>query len=97
LLRKVGQRISCILNLHVPTLELFRRLSLRGISDHGQQYDQSTDTIVRRIEDHERYACEIVNYYERASGLHTIDGTGAREDVYERMAVQVEEAFRQAR
>ena len=87
----------CILNLHVPTLELFRRLSLRGLTDSGQQYDQSTDTIVRRIEDHERYACEIINYYERASGLHTIDGTGPREDVYERMAAQVEEAFRQAR
>ncbi len=97
LLRKIGQRVSCILNLHVPTLELFRRLSLRGISDHGQQYDQSTDTIVRRIEDHERYACEIINYYEKARGLHTIDGTGTREDVYERMAAQVEEAFRQAR
>jgi adenylate kinase len=97
LLRKIGQRVSCILNLHVPTLELFRRLSLRGLSDTGQQYDQSTDTIVRRIEDHERYACEIIDYYEKARGLHTIDGTGTRDEIYERMAVQVEEAFRQAR
>ncbi|HOI09355.1 MAG TPA: nucleoside monophosphate kinase, partial [Myxococcota bacterium] len=97
LLRKIGQRVSCILNLHVPTLELFRRLSLRGLSETGQQYDQSTDTIVRRIEDHERYACEIIDYYEKARGLHTIDGTGTRDEIYERMAVQVEEAFRQAR
>jgi len=97
LLRKIGQRVSCILNLHVPTLELFRRLSLRGLSETGQQYDQSTDTIVRRIEDHERYACEIIDYYEKARGLHTIDGTGTRDEIYDRMAVQVEEAFRQAR
>ncbi|HPC92802.1 MAG TPA: adenylate kinase [Myxococcota bacterium] len=97
LLRKIGQRVSCVLNIQVPTLELFKRLSNRGQSERGQRYDQSTETIVRRIEDHDRYACEIANYYEKSRGLQVIDGNGTREEVYERMAAQVEEAFRQAR
>ena len=53
--------------------------------------------IVWCIEDHDRYACEIANYYEKSRGLQVIDGNGTREEVYERMAAQVEEAFRQAR
>ena len=97
LLRKIGQRVSCVLNIQVPTLELFKRLSSRGQSEKGQRYDQSTETIVRRIEDHDRYACEIAHYYEKSRGLQVIDGNGTREEVYERMAAQVEEAFRQAR
>ncbi len=97
LLRKIGQRVSCILDLRVPTLELFRRLSNRGNSDRALRYDLSTETIVRRIEDHERYAHEIASYYEKSRRLHVIDGVGSREEIHERMAAEVEEAFRQAR
>jgi len=97
LLRKIGQRVSCILDLRVPTLELFRRLAHRGQTDRALQYDQTTETIVRRIEDHDRYADQIVGYYEKTRRLQVVDGIGTPEEVYKRMAAQVEEAFRQAR
>ena len=97
LLRKIGQRVSCILDLRVPTLELFRRLSARGSTERALDYDRATETIVHRIEDHERYALEILGYYEKTRRLHIIDGVGTRDEVCERMATQVEEAFRQAR
>ena len=97
LLRKIGQRVSCILDLKVPTLELFRRLSARGATERALAYDRATDTIVQRLEDHERYAVQILGYYEKTRRLHAVDGSGTREEVLERMTMQVEEAFRQAR
>ncbi len=97
MLRKIGQRVSTILDLRVPTLELFRRLSFRGSTERALQYDRSTETIVRRLEDHERYASEIDSYYEKTRRLQIVEGTGSREQVYERLAKQVDEAFRQAR
>lgn len=97
MLRKIGQRVSTILDLRVPTLDLFRRLSARGATEKALQYDRTTETIVQRLEDHERYSSEIEGYYEKTRRLHVIDGSGTREEVYERMASEVEEAFRQAR
>jgi adenylate kinase len=97
MLRKIGQQVSCILDIQVPTLELFRRLSQRGTTERALQYDKNTDTIVRRIEDHERYSSEISDYYGKTRRLHVIDGVGTPEQVYQRMADRVEDAFRQAR
>jgi len=97
LMRKIGQRVSCILDLRVPTLELFRRLSARGATERALPYDQATEGIVRRIEAHERHAPDILAYFQKSRRLHVIDGLGTPDEVYQRMAAQVEEAFRQAR
>jgi adenylate kinase len=97
LMRKIGQRVSCILDLRVPTLELFRRLSARGASERALPYDQATEGIVRRIEAHERHAPDILSYFQKSRRLHVIDGLGTPDEVFERMSARVEEAFRQAR
>lgn len=97
LLRKIDATVSCILDIRVPTLELVKRLARRGTTDRAMPYDRSAETIVHRLEEHERCARAIAGYYEKTGRLHGVDGTGTREQIYERLAAHVEAAFRQAR
>ncbi len=92
LLRKAGSQVNCVLNLRVPTLELLQRLAARG-----RHYDLSTATIVQRLQAYERYEGALSRYYENSGRLHAIDGVGSTEEVFQRMAEQVDAAFRRAR
>ena len=97
LLRKTGSKVNCILDIRVPTLELIKRLALRADTDRAMPYDRATDTIVRRLEEHEQYAAAIAGYYEKTGRRRAIDGVGTREEVFERLCAEVDVAFRQAR
>jgi adenylate kinase len=97
LLRRIGSRVNCILDIRVPTLELIKRLAARAGTPRAMPYDRATDTIVRRLEEHERYATAIANYYEKTGRHRVIDGVGAQDEVFGRLCAQVDIAFRQAR
>jgi adenylate kinase len=92
LLRKIGSSVSCIIELRVPTLELVSRLAARG-----RKYDLSTDTIVHRLQEHEKYAAAISEYYEKTGRLTVLDGQGSVEKIAGIMHDQLTEAFRRAR
>ena len=51
LLRRIGSRVNCILDIRVPTLELIKRLAARAGTPRAMPYDRATDTIVRRLEE----------------------------------------------
>ena len=97
LLRKIGSSVSCILDIRVPTLELVKRLAFRGGTDRAMPYDKAAETIVHRLEEHERFARQIAGYYEKTGRLHGVDGVGSRDQIFERLASHVDSAFRQAR
>ncbi len=97
LLRKIGSSVSCILDIRVPTLELVKRLAFRGSTDRAMPYDKAAETIVHRLEEHERFARQIAGYYEKTGRLHAVDGVGSRDQIFERLAAHVDAAFRQAR
>lgn len=97
LLRQMDSSVSCILDIRVPTLELVKRLAQRGTTSQAMPYDRSAETIVHRLEEHERCAKAIAGYYEKTGRLHVIDGAGPREQIYERLATHVEAAWRRAR
>ena len=92
LLRKAGSQVNCVLDLQVPTLDLLRRLAARG-----RQYDVSTTTVIQRLQEYERYAGALARYYENSGRLHPIDGVGTADEVFERSAARVDDAFRRAR
>jgi len=92
LLRKAGSQINCVLDLRVSTIELVRRLSLRG-----RHYDLATSTIIRRLQAYEQYESALSRYYENSGRLHSIDGLGSTEEVFQRTSDKVDEAFRLAR
>lgn len=94
LLRKQGTRISCVINIDVPILELVRRLDERGKTKNKMPYDVSTQTIVKRLEMHEKKTLPILKYYEKSVKIYHVDGEGSTGDVYKRVLKPAKETYR---
>lgn len=97
LLRKRNTPISCVLNLHVPVLELVKRLAARGKTTHKMSYDTQTETIVQRLEEHERKAAGVLKYYQKEKKCITIDGTGDKDKIFEALSKSIELVFKNVR
>lgn len=97
LLRKKDSSLALAINLDVPTLESFRRLSARGKTEEGRTYDTETDTIIHRLETHEERSYKINEYYEKRHYVVKICGKGSEEDVYEKLCKTIDKAMKRAR
>lgn len=97
LLRKQGTKVSCVINIDVPTLELVKRLDARGKTNHRQPYDVSTQTIVKRLEMHEKKTLPVLEYYKKAVNVYHVDGEGNVNDVYNRVLEPARETYRTVR
>lgn len=97
LLLKSGTHVSTILEMKVPPLELVRRLARRGQSDKAMPYDNTTETIVKRLEDHEESTLHLAEYYEKTKKIHEVDGTGSEDEIFERLSKLVEAASRKSK
>ncbi len=97
LLRKRNSSISCVLNLHVPVLELVKRLAARGKTTQKMSYDTQTETIVQRLEEHERKAAGVLKYYQKEKKCFTIDGTGDKNKIFEALSKSIELVFKNVR
>ncbi len=97
LLQKRNSKISCVLDLQVPVLELVKRLAARGKTDRRMSYDTQTETIVRRLEEHEKKAAGVLKYYQKEKKATPIDGTGDKTKIFEALSKSIELAFKNAR
>ncbi len=97
LLRKLNSSVSCIFNLHVPTLESIKRLSKRGKTEGRRPYDTSIDTIVRRMEQFNTKTIPVLEYYRKQKPIYEIDGIGTKEEVFNRLSDKLELAFKNLR
>lgn len=97
LLRKQGAKVSCVINIEVATLELVKRLDARGKTDKRMPYDVSTQTIVKRLEMHEKKTLPVLDYYQKSVNIYHVNGEGTAEDVYERVLKPAHETYRTVR
>jgi len=97
LLRKQGTKVSSVININVPTLELVKRLDDRGKTKNRMPYDVSTQTIVKRLEMHEKKTLPVLDYYRKAVHVYHVDGMGSVEDVYQRVLEPARETYRTVR
>lgn len=97
LLRKQGTKVSSVININVPTLELVKRLDDRGKTKNRMPYDISTQTIVKRLEMHEKKTLPVLDYYKKAVHVYHVDGMGSVEDVYQRVLEPARETYRTVR
>lgn len=97
LLRKRNSSLSLVIDLNVPTLESFRRLTNRGKSGQGRIYDIDTDTIIRRLENYEERSQKVYGYYDKKHHIVKVDGIGNEDEVYERLCDTIQKALKRAR
>jgi len=97
LLKKHGSFISQYVVVEVPTLELFRRLDDRGKSDLAMAYDKSTTKILKRLQEYETKTFPVIEKYDQNVGVKRVNGIGSFQEVYERLAAEVESGVKHMR
>ncbi len=97
LLKKHGSSISMIIEIEVPTLELINRLDERSKTDQRMPYDSSTARIVKRLQEHETKTVPVIEKYNQLHGVVKINGMGTFDEVFERIASEVDNAFKHMR
>ncbi|MBN2682251.1 MAG: adenylate kinase [Bacteroidales bacterium] len=97
LLMKLNTSVSCMLEIHVPILELFKRLSQRAKTESKKTYDTETEAIVKRLESYENSTVPVANYYRSQNKVFTVDGMGSMDEIFDRLSMHIEDAFKRAR
>ncbi|MBE2190323.1 MAG: adenylate kinase [Desulfobulbaceae bacterium] len=97
LLRKHGSSISKIIEIEVPTLELISRLDARSKTGKSMPYDSSTAKIVKRLQEHETKTVPVIEKYNQLHGVTKINGMGEFDEVFQRLAFEIENGFKNIR
>lgn len=97
LLKKHGSSISQIIEIEVPTLELISRLDARSKTEGCMPYDNSTAKIVKRLQEHETKTVPVIEKYKQLHGVTKVDGLGNFDEVFGRIAVEIEAGFKRLR
>ncbi len=97
LLRKLNTSVNMVINLDIPTLESVKRLSARSRTQNKRPYDKDTEVIINRLERFEEYSSPLMNYYRKQKAIHTIDGKGTEEQVFNRITGIIDSAFKKLR
>ncbi|MEX2112517.1 MAG: adenylate kinase [Pirellulales bacterium] len=79
MLKQENAPLSAVIDIQADVAELVRRLLARGRAD-----DQPA-VIQDRLEQYTRQTAPLSDYYSQQGLLHTIDGRGSRQDVFERI------------
>jgi adenylate kinase len=97
ILIKHNTSICKIIDIQVSTLELISRLSNRSKTNHCKPYDTSTEKIVRRLKDHEQKTIPVLDKYKEIHDVAIVNGEAPFEIVFERMAAEIENGFKNLR
>ena len=84
LMREKGMEIVSMIALDVETDELIDRLLKRG-ADSGRADDKSIDVIRKRIDIYHKKTEPVIEYYNVQKKYAVIAGTGAIEDIFDRL------------
>lgn len=97
LLRKQNASISCIIDLSVPLLQLVKKLAERGKTAKKRTYDLQAESIVKRLEDHEKNFIPILEYYKKEKSVVTVNGLCSKDDISHEMEKHIEHAIKNVR
>lgn len=76
--------LDVVISIEVPSKVIYERLSGRG------RQDDEVDTIRERLAQYQSLTAPLVDYYEQRGILRRVDGTGAPDEVFERIRQAVE-------
>ncbi len=97
MLMRSSSSVNLAINLDVPMLECFKRLSVRAKTPKRRTYDTETDLIIRRMEEYETKTKPVIEYYKKLNKYTLVDGIGNENEVYDRLSIVVEKWFKKIR
>lgn len=97
MLMRQKSSVSLAIDLEVPMLECFKRLSMRAKTSKRRTYDTETDLIIRRMEEYELKTKPVIEYYKKLNKYTLVDGIGSETEIYEKLSGVVEKWFKKIR
>ena len=97
MLLRMKTSVSIAINLDVPMLECFKRLSARSKTDKRRAYDFNTDLIIRRMEEYETQTKPVTEYYKKQRKFTTVSGLGEKLEINEYLSTVIEKWFKKIR
>ncbi|RMF91590.1 MAG: adenylate kinase [Planctomycetota bacterium] len=79
MLKERGTPLDVVLELQVPEEELFKRLAGRG------RADDKPEVIKQRLVAYRTQTAPLLDYYQKAGLLKSIDGLGTVDEIFERI------------
>ena len=89
MLSKAGKTLTHVVNLNVPKQELIDRICRRGQMGSGRS-DDDQQTAIRRLQVFLDQTAPLIEFYRSAGKLLEVDGVGAIEEVYRRIALALQ-------
>lgn len=89
MLERMGDSVDIMIYMDVPEEELVRRILLRG-KDSGRADDASEDVIRNRIEIYNQQTAIVADYYRAQGKYVAVPSLGTIDEVFERIAAQIE-------
>lgn len=84
ILEREGTPLDVVLELRVPEEELFRRLSGRG------RADDKPEVIRQRLVAYRQQTEPLLDYYQKAGLLVSVDGLGSVEEIFQRIRAHLD-------
>jgi adenylate kinase len=97
MLLRMKTSVSIAINLEVPMLECFKRLSARSKTDQKRTYDSHTDLIIQRMEEYETQTKPVTEYYKKQRKFTTVSGIGDKEEINNHLSAEIEKWFKKIR
>lgn len=94
ILKKHDASVNKVIEIEVDTLELINRLHKRSKTDKAMPYDMSTETIIKRLQEHKDKTIPVINKYKETHDVAVIDGSGSFEEVLERASKEIESSIK---
>lgn len=97
MLLRMKTSVSIAINLDVPMLECFKRLSERSKTDRKRSYDSNTDLIIQRMEEYEMHTKPVIEFYKKQRKFTTVSGIGNKEEINKNLSFVIEKGFKKIR
>ncbi len=97
MLKKLNSSVTIAIELKVPTLECFKRLTMRAKTDKARTYDKDPELIIHRLEEYEQKTSLVKQYYKNQNKLIKVDGTGDVAEVSDRISEVIDKVARMGR
>lgn len=97
MLLRMKTSVSIAINLDVPMLECFKRLSARSKTERRRSYDSDTDLIIQRMEEYENHTKPVIEFYKKQRKFTSVSGIGKKEEINNNLSSVIEKWFKKIR
>ena len=97
ILKKINSSVTVAIELKVPTLECFKRLTMRAKTDKACSYDKDPELIILHLEKKKKKSILVKKYYKNQNKLVKVDGTGDVAEVSDRISEVIDKVARMSR